>query len=160
MSLNGRKIAIKVALNRRKFDDRASAELYYENLKEAIFKEVKKIQVLYPEYVLDYSPDSLKVIEKIYFDYLSNGKFDSGGLTKDEFEVLLAIYYGQVYVANGKANWVVLDDLWIKDNRYYLAIRSFNGFYTIECAKWSNHENRPNNKRKQLIYREYMKYTK
>jgi hypothetical protein len=45
----------------------------------------------YPNDILDYSPDSLKSIEKIYFDYYDKGKFSEETITKDEFEILLAI---------------------------------------------------------------------
>ncbi len=70
----------------------------------------------------------------------------------------LAIYYGNVYVKNGKANWIIMEDAFAGDNRYYLAVKSINGFVTIDCTKWGSHEKRPSNKKRQLLHREYIKY--
>jgi len=102
MGRKGLKIAVQVGLKRRKFTDLAAAEKYYDTLKEEIFSLVDELQKAYPSEVLDYSPESLKAIEKIYFDYCDHGKFSESQLSKDEFEILLAIYEGQVYVLDSE----------------------------------------------------------
>lgn len=157
MTRQGLKIAVKIGLKRRKFYNQESAVSYFDNLKKEVFVLVEQLRKEYPEEILDYSSTSLKTIEKIYFDYFDNKKFGDTSITKDEFEILLAIYYGNVYVVNKKANWVIEDDPFARDNRFYLAIKSLNNFITIDCTKWANHETRPSNKRRQMIYREYKK---
>lgn len=157
MGRKGLKIAVQLGLKRRKFTDLASAEKYYDTLKEEIYTLVDELQKAYPNEVLDYSPESLKSIEKIYFDYYDHDKFSEAQLSKDEFEILLAIYEGQVYVRNGKAKWIIQEDAFVRDQRYYLAIKSLNEFLTIDCTKRGNHARRPSNKRRQMMYREYKK---
>jgi len=157
MSRQGLKIAVKIGLSRRKFLNEESAKKYFNSLRKEVFELVEKLKIEYPNHKLDYSPESLKLIENIYFDYYDKNKFSEETISKDEFEILLAIYDGNVYVTNGKANWIVEEDAFVRDNRFYLAIKSLNGFLTIDCTKWGNHERRPSNKRRQLIYREYKK---
>ena len=157
MSRQGLRIAVKVGLSRRKFLNHESAIKYFSSLREEVFELIKELEIEYPNYKLDFSPESLKSIEKIYFDYYDKNKFGEESISKDEFEILLAIYDGNVYVTNGKAKWTVEEDDFVKDNRFYLAIKSLNGFLTVDCTKWSNHERRPSNKRRQMIYREYKK---
>lgn len=157
MSRQGLKLAVKIGLSRKEFLNREHADNYFENLKKEIFELVEQLQKEYPNEILDFSPESLKSIEKIYFDYFDNHKFGEESLTKDEFEVLLAIYNGNVYVTNKKANWIIQEDVFVKDNRFYLAIKSINDFITIDCTKWGDHEKRPGNKRREMIYREYKK---
>ncbi len=157
MSRQGLKIAVKIGMSRRKFLNKESAENYFEGLKKDIFKLVEQLQNEYPNEILDYSPKSLKSIERIYFDYFDKNKFSEEFITKEEFEILLAIYYGNVYVMNEKAKWIIKEDIFVGDNRFYLAVKSINGFITIDFTKWGDHEKRPSNKRRQMIYREYMK---
>ena len=151
------KIAMQVGLKRRKFSDKEAAEKFFKNLKKEVFTLVKELQLSYPNEKLDYSPESLKAIEKIYFDYCDNNKFDETHLTQDEFEILLAIYEGQVYVKNGKAKWIIEEDAFVRDHRYFLAIKSMNNFLTIDCTKRANHNRKSGNKRRQMLYREYKK---
>ena len=158
MSRQGLKLAVKIGMSRRKFLNRESAENHFDNLKKDVYELIEWLRKEYPNECLDYSPESLKSIEKIYFDYSDKNKFREESITKDEFEILLAIYYGNVYVVNEKANWTIVEDVFIRDNRFYLAIKSINEFITIDCTKWGNHEKRPSNKRRQMIYREYKKY--
>jgi hypothetical protein len=158
MSRAGLKRAIEVGLSRKKFLDRAAAEEYFSDLRTDVLQTVASLQSEYPEERLDGSPESLKSIEKIYFDYLDHQKFDDDRLSKDKFEVLLAFYFCHVFVTNGKANWVVNEDEFVDDSRYYLAIRSINGFITIGCTSHKNHDQKSANKKRQWHYREYKKY--
>ena len=82
MSRQGLKIAIEVGLSRKKFDDRESAENYFTNLKSIILDKVVLLQELHTNEKLDYSPQSLKLIEKLYFYYYDNNKFDEKKITK------------------------------------------------------------------------------
>jgi len=158
MGRQGLKIAVKVGMSRRKFLNRESAEKYFNALKKEVLGLVGELQLEYPNEKLDFSPESLKSIEKLYFDYFDNNKFSDESISKDEFEILLAIYIGEVYVSNGKANWIIEEDAFVRDNRFYLAIRSINGFLTIDCTKCGGHYKRPSNKRRQLLYREFKKH--
>lgn len=158
MGRQGLKIAVKVGMSRRKFLNRESAEKYFNALKKEVLGLVGELQLEYPNEKLDFSPESLKSIEKLYFDYFDKNKFSDESISKDEFEILLAIYIGEVYVTNGKANWIIEEDAFVRDNRFYLAIRSINGFLNIDCTKCGGHHKRPSNKRRQLLYREFKKH--
>ena len=69
MSRQGLRIAVKVGLSRRKFLNHESAIKYFSSLREEVFELIKELEIEYPNYKLDFSPESLKSIEKIYFDY-------------------------------------------------------------------------------------------
>ena len=69
MSRQGLKIAVKIGLSRRKFLNEESAKKYFNSLRKEVFELVEKLKIEYPNHKLDYSPESLKLIENIYFDY-------------------------------------------------------------------------------------------
>lgn len=153
------KIALKVGQSRMKFDSLKIAETYFENERLIYLQKIKALQEKYINEKLDFSPESLKSIEKIYFDFYENDKFNKEIISKDDFIKLLGIYNGFVYVKNGKAKWKVQKEFFVSDNRYFLGIEVNGGFCFIDCSGISHLEKLTNNKRRQSMYREYKKYS-
>jgi hypothetical protein len=158
MSKQGMKIALEVGKSRMKFDNFELAEKYFENVKKNFLEKINKLQDKYKNEKLDFSPESLKTIEKIYFDYYEKDRFNEKDISKNDFIELLGIYNGFVYVINEKAKWKVEKEVFVNDDRYYLGIElnSWNCF--IDCSGISHLEKLTNNKRRQSMYREYKKY--
>lgn len=56
----------------------------------------------------DYTVESLKRIEKWYYDLYEKGKFHKVGFTRNKFERIMSVYFGEVAVKNNKdAKWLV-----------------------------------------------------
>lgn len=162
MSRQGHKFAILTGQARPVHNTKQDAEKFYYSLRDKALLDIEKLRSKYPNYNLDFSPDSLKNIEGLYFDLLDQhkySKFSVLGLTLNRMEELLAIYYGQVYVQNTSTNWTVEKDTFVPD-RYYLAVKFDNNFMTIECSCKTNHYKMEDNKRRQALYREFKKHEK
>ncbi len=162
MSRQGHKLALLVGQSRLIHKTRQDAERYYFLFREKALRDIEKLKLKYSDYNLDYSPDSLKNIEKLYFNLLDRkeySKFPIFGVTLKRMEELLAIYYGQVYVSNTHTNWTVEKDSFVPD-RYFLAVKFENNFMTIECARRTNHFKMQDNKKQESLYREYKKHEK
>ncbi len=56
---------------------------------------------------VDYSPDSLKGLERWSFDLYEKNGFGAVGFTKDEFQAAMRFYLGETAVREGKAEWFV-----------------------------------------------------
>jgi len=162
MSKQGHKSALQVGRSLPVHKTREEAEKFYFSYRDKALKSIAKLAKKHPEYQLDFSPESLKNLEKLYFDLLDKkaySKYELLGLTFKRMEQLLAIYYGEVFIKNTTCIWVAQPFGYI-ENKYYLGIQSENKGMTIECISFSNHYKTPDNKRKQYLYREYMKYSK
>ncbi len=162
MSRQGHKLAIQIGLPLPVHKTKEEAERHYFSFRDKALKEIEKLAIKYPVYDLDFSPESLKRIELLYFDLLEQKVYSKHiffGLTITRMEQMLAVYYGQVYVQNTAFIWVAKEFGYIED-RYYLAVQSQNKGLTLECSSFSDHFNMNDNKRKQYIYREYKKYSK
>ncbi len=158
MSKQGHQLAHSFPVHKTKEE----AEKYYFSYRDNVLKSIAKLAKKHPEYQLDFSPESLKDLEKLYFDLLEKNtysKYELLGLTLNRMEQILAIYYGEVFVKNTTFIWVAQPFGYV-DNKYYLGIQSANKGMTIECISFSNHHKTMDNKRKQYLYREYMKYSK
>ena len=159
MSRKGLKIALNVGQSRMKFDNLKIAETYFEKERLIYLQKIKLLQEKYKNEKLDFSPESLKSIEKIYFDFYENNKFNENNISKNDFIKLLGIYNGFVYVKNEKAKWKIQKEVFASDNRYFLGIEINGGFCFIDCSGISHLEKLKNNKRRQSMYREYKKYS-
>ncbi len=162
MSRQGYKLALQAGNSLHVHKTKEEAEKYYFSYRDKALKSILKLVKKYPEYQLDFSPESLKRMEKLYFDLLEKNGYSTYkllGLTFKRMEQLLAIYYGEVFVKNTSFSWVT-QPFGFVENKYELAIQSENKGLTITCSSFSNHFKTPDNIRKQYLYREYMKYSK
>lgn len=162
MSRQGRKIAILTGQARPVHKTRQDAEQYYFSFRDKALQDIEKLRSKHSDYKLDFSPDSLKDMEGLYFDLLDKNKYSkypAFGLTLKRMEQLLAVYYGQVYVENTDAHWTVEKDPFVPD-RYYIAVKFGNNFMTIECTRKKDYYRMQDNKRHQALYREFKKHEK
>jgi len=159
MSRQGQKIALKTAKDRPEHKSRQEAERFNFSYRDKALSEIEELKNKYTDYILDFSPDSVINIEKLYFDILDGKKYKIHsvfGLTIKRMEEILAVYIGQVYVHNTDFKWIVEEDPFGK-NKYYLAVISENGFMTIECTRITDHYKMTGNKTRKALYREFKK---
>lgn len=105
----------------------------------------------------DYTVDSLKQLEKWYFDLFENNSFGTIGLDQEEFENLMSMYFGEVAVRNNEnAKWIVREYDFVKD-KYQLYVNKGVMSMAIDnkCKNWFKN---PSNKRRTLLFRTYNKY--
>ena len=104
----------------------------------------------------DFSPESLKELELLYFDLYEQSKFGSNLITRVDFEVFMSLYYGEVMVRNTVFEWGA-EKHFLTENAYYLSIRKPQ--MSIAVARRKDYYATKNNKRRQALYREYKRYS-
>ncbi len=101
----------------------------------------------------DFSPDSLKGLEQWYFALWEADGFGSLGLSREELERCMAIYFCEVAVRNcPQAHWIV-QEYAFEPGKYELGVK--RGLVSLMRSRFTDHYKQPNNKRRQKIYREY-----
>jgi len=103
----------------------------------------------------DFSPESLKGLERWYFDLLDDLGFRSIGTDQDTFERAIAMYLGAVFVghANPPFEWVVTEFAFAAD-RYEIGVRR-DLFAMMLSRQQMSHEG---NKRQESLWRAYMRH--
>ena len=92
MSKHSLSIAVKYGETLREFRDQFEAEDYYISYKNDLLNRLKAISVQASAFFPDYTIESLKKLEKWYFDLYEKQSFDKVGLTQEEFESMMAVY--------------------------------------------------------------------
>ncbi len=104
---------------------------------------------------LDFSPESLKSLERWYFDLRHTEGFAQLGVTQDQFERCMGFYIGFVYTENdAEFTWIVKESYLIKGS---FDIGVTRGLMTVMVGHHSRTCDMKNNKRMQSIYRQYKK---
>ena len=157
MSKYGLKIAVQYGKKLKKFKNIAEAEDYFFSYKDSLLSKLESICRQNSDFMPDYTVGSLKKIEKWYFALYEKNEFDKLGCTQDEFESIMSVYFGEVVVRNKEeAQWVVTEYPFAQTkyelmvNHKLLSMSFFNMFRDLY--------KRQNNKRRNLLFREYNKY--
>ncbi len=104
----------------------------------------------------DFSPSSLKGLEQWYFALWESDGFDSLGLSREEFEQCMAVYFCELAVRNcPEANWIVREYAF-ESGKYELGVQ--RGLLSLMRSRFTDHYKQPSNKRRQKIYREYQEH--
>src|SRR5690606_11773920 len=53
----------------------------------------------------DFSPESLKELELLYFNLFDQNQFSEDLITREDFELYMSLYYGEVMVKNTVFEW-------------------------------------------------------
>lgn len=160
MSKYGLKIAKKYGEKLKTFHEVSEAEKYFFSQKEYLLNKLETVCERGSDFFPDYSVDSLKRLERWYFDLYEKKGFHKLGVAKNEFESMMSVYFGEVVVKNVEdAKWIVEEYAFTK-NKYYLLVNRGGLSMAIMSIRsmFYNHDQAPNNKRRNLIFREYNKY--
>ena len=104
----------------------------------------------------DFTPQSLKTLEAWYFQMWESQSFEHLGITAATFEKLMAVYFGAVAVRNSSGFEWVVDEYAFTPGRYELGIR--RGLVTITLMGFGDVWARRDNKKRQSIWREYVRF--
>ena len=90
------------------FNNLSEAEDYFILRKDFLLNKLKAVSTQTSAFVPDNTVESLKKIEKWYFDLYEENAFGKFGLSQEEFEQIMSFYWGEVVVKNNEdAKWVV-----------------------------------------------------
>jgi hypothetical protein len=156
MGIIGLKVAKLFGRKLPAFNSKSQAENVLFSFRDIRLERIQEFAARSLTISADYSPESIKVLEKWYFDLFENGNFKSLGTNREEFEECMAMYFGEVMVRNiPESAWVVEEFVFTKD-RYEIGVRTGN--LTIMLSRFTDHFNTPNNKRRQSLWRKYKQY--
>lgn len=135
------------------FESVEAAEKYYKKKKDKAFSFLAPLKGSFSTRKLDFSPESLKHLEWMFYNVLDNEKFGKEGLpTKGEFYELLSIYKAKVYVEHKLYEWKIVKNFY--QQNYQLAVQKLKGMHTIFIAPRKNFEDFPD-KKKETLLKEY-----
>ncbi len=106
-----------------------SAQKHYEELRKKLAQQVETLNQAVADLNLDYSPESLIRLERFFLNCYDKASFQQYGLTRQTFDLLMCIYFGEVIVRNRKYEWKV--EQIMQQKTYSLAVVSSDGMNTI-----------------------------
>jgi len=102
----------------------------------------------------DYTPESLKLLE-LEFLRLHELGYVGAPLSKDVLERATAMYFGELLVRRAGFAWVV-EEFAFESGAYELGVT--RGHLTVMLSSFDDLPTRPNNKRRQSMWRAYNQY--
>lgn len=149
--------AIKYGKTLREFSDKSEAEDYFISYKDDLLSRLKVISAQASAFFPDYTVESLKKLEKWYFDLYEKQSFEQVGLTQEEFESMMSVYWGEVIIKNNEdAKWVVMEYPFSQKKYEFLVNKGLCSVSVVN--KFHDLYSKQNNKRRTLLFREYNRY--
>lgn len=159
MTRPGLKAALKYGEKLPKFKSMAEAEKYFFARKDKLLGKFEKKCQQYSFFTPDYSVESLKKLEKTYFDLYEAGSFRETGLSRDEFERAMSVYFGEVVVRNNDGAKFEVREFPFAQGKYEFYISK--GLLSVAIAgRFRDLYQQPGNVRKNHMFREYNRYFK
>ena len=158
-SISGFKAALAYGEKLKKFKDAEQAERYFLARKDKLLKKFEKNCAKHSLFLPDYSVESLKKLEKIYFNLCESDGFAGAGFTKKEFESAASAYFGEVVVRNNPEAKFEARAFPFSEGKYEFYVSK--GLLSMAIDdKFRDLDKRPDNVRRNSIFREYNKYFK
>ena len=149
-------LLLKQGQGLKDFSSKEKAEEYYFLLKEYLMKKLDLFSSNCNFFEMDYTLESIKNIEKWYFDLIDKNEFESIGTQREEFEEILGIYWGECAIRyDSLYHWSVFEH-YLVSGRYsfYLEDRFGN---KISYKYFNDLYKYPGNKTHKRMYREFKK---
>jgi hypothetical protein len=154
MSRYSLKVARDFGAKLPSFETFEEAERYWAQVRSEHLALLESLVAITPSFSADYTPDSLKLLERWYFELYEADSFGDLGISRAVFETCMAMYLGEVAVRSANAGWVVREFPFIP-GKYQMGVRK--GGMTLMLWRLTDHFKVPNNKRRQSIYRQFTK---
>lgn len=152
MSKKAWELATKNAYSLRKFESKEEAEAFLFTERDELKAKIESFSENYRLH-LDYTPESLKRLEKWYFDVCEVRGFPDIGISQELFEFCMGVYLGFVFTMNdSEFIWMAYESPFVPE-RYQLAITK--RLYTRTIGPMSHLHKLSENKRRQSIFRDY-----
>lgn len=157
MSKRGLKAAKAYGNKLNDFKNVSEAKEFFFYYKDCLLNRLESICLNNDIFTADYSVGSLSILEKWYFELYEKKEFGSIGSTREEFEKMLDIYFGEVAVKNSiNTQWIVREYPFAEGKYEFLINKEFMSINAI--GMFQNLCIRQGNKKRNLMLREYNKY--
>jgi hypothetical protein len=134
--------------------EEAERALYAQ--RDLLLGQLRSAAAASPSFRFDFTPESLKTLERWYFDVRERGAFAKDGLSRETFERCMAMYFGEVIVKNHPAfRWVVREFPFVPGT-YEIGVE--RGTLAVMLTRLGGVHTRPNNKKRESIWREYRRW--
>ncbi len=155
MSKYGLQVAIKYGEKLPSFSGMEDAKECLFAFRDEHLALLEKITKQQSVFTPDYQPVSLKQLEGWYFKLYETNSFHLLGTNREVFESCMAMYFGEIAVRRGKAQWIV-QEYFLDKRKFQLGIN--NGLMKMMLERFTDHYNTPNNKRRQSLFRLYDRF--
>jgi hypothetical protein len=155
MTHKGRQVAIEYGKNLPAFSNPEEAKVAWFAFRDEHLAILENIAQGHLVLAPDFQPESLKDLELWYFQLYETNSFQHLNVTQEVFETCMAMYFGEIAVRNANAHWIV-EEYFLAKGRYQFGINK--GLLTMMLKRFTDHYREPNNKRRQSLYRLYLKY--
>src|SRR6267142_1853896 len=135
MSTEGLKAALRFAASLPEFSTYEEAEKFYTDLRERYHHLLRDIATRQSTFVMDFSPESLKTLEKLYFHLQERNLFEDVGTSREAFECCMGFYYGEVVVRNFPGLRWRVQQFGFATNKYELQVVSGRFAEGIGCFR-------------------------
>ncbi|HSW88230.1 MAG TPA: hypothetical protein VLG12_03650 [Candidatus Saccharimonadales bacterium] len=153
MSKAGLKVAIAVSSQLPQFNSLEEAKNYYFSYRDERLALLKKVSQNSKMFSMDFKPESLKILEKWYFQLYENDSFSKLGITREVFEECMAMYFCELAIRLiPNFTWAIEESPFVK-RRYEFGIQK--PLFSYMLSRFTDLHKQPDNKRHQYIYRQY-----
>jgi len=139
------------------FRDQAEAEDVLFGQRDALLGVLGKVSRGSSAFRPDFRPESLKDLERWYFDLSDGAGIGTIGIDEETFERTIAMYLGEVIVRNAPAYGWFVAEFTFEPGRFEIGVRS--PLLQVMLSRLSPAP-RERNKRELSIWRMYRKYTR
>lgn len=134
------------------FPSLEAAEQALHEMRDDLTQELPRAAVSTTAFSPDFSPESLKGLERWYFDLWENEGFEAAGFSRETCERAISMYLGEVLVRSAGFHWMV-EEYAFQPGRFEIGVRK--GLLTIMLRRETDLFARPNNKRRESLWRRY-----
>jgi hypothetical protein len=138
------------------FANQAEAEQALFSERDALLRELVDAAEGTETFKPTFQPASLKDLEAWYFQLWEHEGFAEAGISRERLEQAIAMYVGETAVQNdSEFEWFV-SEFPFEPGKYQIGIRK--PLFSWMLRSFTDLHSRPNNKRRQSIWREFKQY--
>lgn len=149
-------LVLKHSQKLKSFSSKEEAEEFFFSLKDNLLKKLENLCTDCSFFKMDYTIESIKNIEKVYFDLYEKSEFKKIGISREEFEDALGIYWGECAIRYDSLRHWVVEENWLVHGKYELYLEDRFG-NKISYKYFDNLFKYPDNKTHKRMFREFKK---
>jgi hypothetical protein len=139
------------------FRDLAEAEHALLARRDELLRTLVELSRQSSDFSADLSPESLRALERWYFELRDGPGFTSIGVDEETFERAMAMYLGEVLVRNAPPFEWFIDEFAFEPGRYEIGVR--RPLVAVMLSRLAP-DPPERNKRQQSIWRMYRQYSR
>lgn len=156
MSRAGRRAANDHGKTLPRYGSQEEAERALYAQRDLLLGQLRTAAAASPSFHFDFTPESLKTLERWYFDVRERETFAKDSLSRETLERCMAMYLGEVIVKNHATfRWVVREFPFVPGT-YEIGVE--RGTLAVMLTRLGDVHTRPNNKKRESIWREYRRW--